>query len=329
VNNALEKRWQAVKSVYVLLSIAGILSPSLWGQASVRQQLQQAFSFQEQGRYDKVIEVLPALLQSDSLAPLEKGQTWTVLAFAYEQQGDVHRAEDSYEQALRTLQGDEQFTKDYAIALENFANLYREMGRLNDGFRLDMRALQMFQGMESHDGIARTCASLASIELTRKRLRQSEQYLRIATSQAELADGLDEDYYADVSMTRARRADLRGNFDAAIAEYQHSLDLWRGKHGEEHMITGWGYLLLGRAYARARSPQEALDKIRRGLDILNHSVGPHSPKYLQGEILYSQVLETTGARNESMSIRIAAKTELTALYRTQCVDCRVNVAALR
>ena len=59
-----------MRSVYVLLSIAGILPSAFWGQANVRQQLHQAFAFQEQGHFDKVIALVPALIQSGSLAPV-------------------------------------------------------------------------------------------------------------------------------------------------------------------------------------------------------------------------------------------------------------------
>ena len=318
-----------MRSVYVLLSIAGILPSAFWGQANVRQQLHQAFAFQEQGHFDKVIALVPALIQSGSLAPREEGQTWTVLAFAYEEEGDLSRAQDSYEQALRVLKGDEQFAKDYAIALENFANLYRETGRLDDAVPLATKAFHLFQRLNSHDGIARSCASLASFELARKKLRKSEQYLVMAARQAAVADGLDEDYYADLSATQAWHAALSGDANAALSGYRHSLDLWRHKHGEEHMITGWGYILLGQADAQAGNKQTALDNMRRGLAILNHVLGPHNPKYLLGEIAYSQTLEATGARNEAIAIRIKAKMELAAFYHAQCADCRINVTALR
>jgi hypothetical protein len=95
------------------------------------------------------------------------------------------------------------------------------------------------------------------------------------------------------------------------------------------MITGWGYILLGQADAQAGNKQNALDYMRKGLAILNHALGPHNPKYLLGEIAYSQTLEATGARNEAIAIRTKAKMELAALYHAQCADCRINVAALR
>jgi tetratricopeptide (TPR) repeat protein len=318
-----------MRSVYVVAAIAGFVPLSLCCQANAREQLEQAFSYQKQGQFNKVIAAVPALLLSGALTPLEEGQTWTVLGFAYAEEGDFYRAEDSYIRALRILNGNEEFSKDDAITLENFANLYREMGKLDDAFQLAAKALQVFQRLNSHDGIARSCASLASLDLARRKVRQSEPYLAMAVSQTVAAEGLDEDDYADISATQAWHAELTGDRKAAIAGYQHALELWRHKHGEEYMITGWGYVLLGQADLQAGKTQEAVDNIRGGLAILNRTVGSHNQKYLFGEIAYSRALESAGAKREAIQMRSKAERELASLRQTQCTGCRVNVAALR
>src|SRR5258708_21944975 len=190
--------------ICLLISIASVLHLPVWGQRDVQQELQQAFSFQKQGKFEKVVAILPPLLKSSTLTPIEKGQTWTVLGFAYQVEGDFGKSHNSYEQALRILVGDERYAMDYAIALENFANLYKGIGQHEDAIKLETKALHLFEGLNSNDGIARSCVSLAGLELGRKKLREGEQYLAIATKHVAVANGLDEDFYADFSSTKAR-----------------------------------------------------------------------------------------------------------------------------
>jgi tetratricopeptide (TPR) repeat protein len=318
-----------MRRLFAFLLVAGILQSPFWGQMSVRQQLLQAISLQKQGHFDKVIETLPAITGSDSLNLLERGQAWTVLGVAYEEEGDFNRAQDAYEKALHFLAGNDQYAVDYAIALENLANLYGDIGRREDATNVALKAFHLFQRANNRAGIARSCVELANLWLARKNLRKSEPYLTMATKEALAVSGLDNDFYAVLASTQAWHDALRGDAIGSVSGYQRALDIWKDTHGEEHMVTGWGYILLGNANARAGNKQIALEDMRRGVEILNRTLGPHNPKYLLAELAYSRTMELAGARDQAALLRRRAERELTAFVRGQCINCRVSVEDLR
>jgi tetratricopeptide (TPR) repeat protein len=303
-----------------LLLAAGILHSPLWGQMSVRQQLLQAISLQKQGHFDKVIETLPAITGSDSLTLLEKGQTWTILGFAYEEKGDFNRAQDAYEKALNCLAGKNRYAVDLAIALETLANLYGDMGRLEDATNVALKALHVFQRVDNEAGIARSCVRLANLWLARKRLRKCEPYLTVATKQAARAPGLDDDFYAGLASTQAWQDALKGKAIGAVSGYQCALDIWRRAHG--HRL---GLILLGNTNAHAGNKQIALDDMREGLEILDRTLGPRNPKYLLAELAYSRTMEQAGELDQATILRERAEKELTAFAGGQCINCRILV----
>lgn len=151
------------------------------------------------------------------------------------------------------------------------------MSRLEDATSVALKALHLFQRVNNRAGIARSSVRLANLCLARKNLRKSESYLTIATKEAAGALGLDDDFYAGLASTQACHDALKGDSMGAVSGYQRALDIWKDTHGEEHMVTGWGYILLGNASARAGNKQVALEDMHKGLEILNRTLGPHNP----------------------------------------------------
>jgi tetratricopeptide (TPR) repeat protein len=312
----------------LLLLAAGALPTAVLSEPSPPQSLQEAYSLQQQGQYDKVIEILPSLVESSHITPLQRGQAFTVLAFAFEMEGIYNKASDSYEQALRILEKDDAYASDYAIALENFANLYKDVGQRESALNIQKKALALFQKLNDVDGMARSSVSLANLEIQRKKLREGAKYLSMSRIFAAQSPGMDPDYYADFNSTRARFDELSGDTNAALSEYQKALDTWKIKHGPEHMITGWGYMLLGSAEDRAGQEQNALKDMREGMTVLRSALGANSPKYLLAEVAYSRALIRAGETEEGNALLKQANEELTALLRDQCLNCRVDISAL-
>lgn len=317
-----------MRCLLLLLFTAGSLPIVALGQQPPSQKLQEAYSLQRQGQFRQVIATLPSLVNSSDMTPLERGQAWTILAFAFEMEGNYNKAGDAYQQALRILESDQSYAKDYAIALQNFANLYKDTGQGNSAFNLDKKALALFQNLNDTDGIARSCVSLGNLDLLRKKLRESGQYLAMAKNFAAQSTHLDADYYADFNLAKARYDEMTGNRTASLSEYQKALELWKIKHGPEHMIIGWGYMLLGTAEDRAGERQNAMSDMQQGLGMLERTLGQHSPKYLLAKIAYSRVLIKAGKKKEGTAMFEQANDELKSSIHTQCVDCRVSVSAL-
>ena len=67
-------------AIFVLISCACPMPFAF--QLDTEGQLRQAFVFQKQGHYDRVVEMLPPIVQSGTLGTTLEGQTLTVLNFA-------------------------------------------------------------------------------------------------------------------------------------------------------------------------------------------------------------------------------------------------------
>ena len=94
------------------------------------------------------------------------------------------------------------------------------------------------------------------------------------------------------------------------------------------MLTGWGYMLLGKSYAQAGQNAVAMEEMRKGLRILEQSTGTNSVKFLAAEIAYSRVLDRSGAHTEATRLKDSAVQGLAKLNRDACPRCSVSVAAL-
>ena len=63
----------------------------------------------------------------------------------------------------------------------------------------------------------------------------------------------------------------------AVAKYHRSLDVLKRTRGQQHWLTGWEYMLLGRAYAELGDTNNALADMREGLLILDHALAIGTP----------------------------------------------------
>lgn len=50
------------------------------------------------------------------------------------------------------------------------------------------------------------------------------------------------------------------------------------------MVTGWGYMLPGKSFAQAGQKDKALERMQKGLKILDQTIGPSDPKYLAAQV---------------------------------------------
>jgi tetratricopeptide (TPR) repeat protein len=305
---------------------------SLFGQEpalrDVDQQLNQLSGLEQKGRYAEVVQPVSLLIESNTLNARETGRAQLILGMAYHQQGEWKLAQNAYERALQILSGHKEYAADRAAVLDNFAQLYLEMGSPDTTMRMEGNVLRAYEGLSDHANVARSCITLAGLEINEGHRREGKDYLKRALREAKVATGLDEDFFAQVSSTQGWLAFLGGDTAAAISEYKHAVELWAAAHGEDHMLTGWGYMLLGKSYAQAGQNVVAMEEMRTGLRILEQSTGTYSVKYLAAEIAYSEVLDRSGAHTEAARLRDSAVQGLAKLNRDACPRCPVSVVAL-
>jgi tetratricopeptide (TPR) repeat protein len=297
-------------------------------QVNSEQRLGRLTELEQKGRYAEVTEPLAELIRANALNERESGRAQLLLGIAYHQQGALTQAQSAYEKALHILSHTPEGAVDHASALDNFARLSLDTGHPDTALRMETDALKEYEGLPDHADIARSCATLASLEINRGHRREGKEYLSRALHEAGLASGLDQDFYAAVSSAQGWLALLNKDTTTAISAYAHAIELWRDAHGEQHMLTGWGYMLLGKSYAQAGQNDKALEQMRKGLNILDQAVGSSDPKYLAAQISYSQVLDQSGEHDEAVRVKSSAQQALKRLSRDACADCTVSAFAL-
>jgi tetratricopeptide (TPR) repeat protein len=291
------------------------------------QRLTQAFVLEKEGKPVPAIAELQALLDSQALDTLSTGKAWNILGLAYEDQGEFPLSRHAYEESLRILESSPDI-RNYAMALDDFGGLYLAVGQFEVAEKMKMKALDVYEKVDDHGGIARASCDLAAIAFSQKKVARGIKYLERAVMEAQAANDLDDDDRAAIASLQGWQAQFDGDYTVGVARYREALDLWRRIHGEEHPYTGWGHLLLGDAETAAGQLTTALREIRQSVAILDRALGRQNPRYLLAELAYSRVLDATGSHSEAAQIKATAEPLLKDIYRRQCAGCTVSAAAL-
>jgi tetratricopeptide (TPR) repeat protein len=314
-----------IKKVLLTVVLAG---SQLLAQGDPQEQFHEACVFERQGQFDKAINLAKELTDSGQLSGAERGRAWIVLGVVYTQQGRFAEAQNAFERSLRMLD-QPQFLADYSAALQSYGMLYNDTGQMAIAGQMWKKALQLRQQAGDHAGVSRSLTSLAGLALAQDRVREAKKYLQSAAEEAKLTRDLTDDDLAIGYETQAWLALAEGHAAAAVADYQRSLELCKRIHGEGHWLTGWGYMLRGKAYSESGNVDRALADMRGGLGILEQALGRKNPRYFAAQIAYSRALDRAGLRAQAAQWRAAGEQAEKDFYRGQCVGCTINVAAFR
>ena len=313
---------------YILIFVFMIcaVSSALQAQQSPEQQLQQISAIEQVGRFNEVPAAISQLTQSKTLSQDQLGRANLMLGIANQQRGAFRLAQSEFEQAAQILSRDQAHQGDYAAALDNLARIYLERGQSDVAFSMEQKILAIYESLGDHGATARSYATLAGMELNQGQPRKGKEYLSLALKEAKLASDLDGDFAATISSTQAWLAQIDGDTAAAISGYERAVSLWTKQHGERHMLTGWGYMLLGRSYAQGGQAKLGLETMHKGLGILNQTIGQKNPKYFAAEIVYSQALDKSGAHKKAAYLQELAEKGLADFNGNKCTNCDMSVA---
>ena len=291
-------------------------------------QLTEAFALETQGKPASAIVELQAILNSNSLDALGSGKAWNILGLAYEDMGEFTLSQHAYEESLRILKDLPDNIRDYAMALNDFGGLCVATGQFDVADKMRTKALAIYEKVEDHGGIARASCDLATVAFSQKKVGSGRNYLARAVKEARAANTLDDDDRAAIASLQGWQAQFDGDFPMSVAKYRLALDLWRRHHGEEHPFTAWGHLLLGDAQFEAGQLTTALEEMKQGVSVLDHTVGNQNPHYLTAELAYSRILDATGSHAEAARIKATAESLLKDVNRKQCSGCTISAVAL-
>ncbi len=318
-----------MRHLYWTLLTLSLLCVATFGQSNPHTALHDALVLTNHGNFGTAARLAKAAIDSHQLNGNELGRGDIILAVAYQGAGDLANAQTAFEHALQVLEHDRDHPEDYASALENYAGFYSELGQLDVAAPMWRKALRLRQIVGDHTGSALTLTRLAELALARKKVQEAHGYLQKASNEAKASVDLDDDDNALFFETRGWLAMAEHHAPAAVAAYQHALELVARSRGEQHWLTGWEHMLLGKAYAESGNLRSALANMRTGLTILDHALGHRNAKYIGAELAYSQVLDQSGLHAEAAQMRAASEKASKDYYRSQCAGCTINIAAFR
>jgi tetratricopeptide (TPR) repeat protein len=311
------------------VSILAFLTCTALAQLTPQQELRNCLLLDQQARFAEAIETATTAISSGQLTKVDLGRCYILLGFAYHQESKFNDARAAFEQALRIFEHDPDHLTDYAAALNNYAGLYSDAGQFNIAEALWRKSLHVRQQMGDHAGAAQSLSDLAQLANAQRHLRESSKYLKAASEEMKSASDLTDDNRAFFLETQGLVELSEKRPAAAIESFQHALQICRQNLGKNHWLTGWEYILRGKAYAESGDLSASSADMRDGLAILKQALGPKSRKYLFAELAYSKILDQSGSHAEAAQLRESAETAEKDSFGKQCPSCTINVAAFR
>jgi Tfp pilus assembly protein PilF len=318
-----------MRHLYWILFTLWLLRMPTFGQLNPHTVLHDALVLENRGSFETAAKVAKAAIDSRQLSGNELGRGYIILAVACQGAGDLASAQIAFEHALRVLEHDSEHPEDYASALENYAGFYSELGQFDVAAPMWRKAFHLRQRIGDHRGTALSLTRLGELALARNRVGEAHQYLQKASDEAKASPDLIDDDKAFFFETQGWLATAEHHAPAAVAAFQHALELVEQSRGEQHWLAGLEHMFLGKAYAESGDFRSALANMRTGLSILDHALGQKNPKYFAAELAYSRVLDQFGLHAEAAQMRAAAKKASKDYYGSQCAGCTINIAAFR
>jgi tetratricopeptide (TPR) repeat protein len=298
----------------------------LTAQQSAQQELARALDLIQQGRSNTAVLVLASVLKSTQFSSADRGRAWALLGYAYKEEGKFTASEKSFSRAFELLRMDGIPTRDYAAALSYYAGLLIAKGDLSPAAEALRQAIELYRQTGSHAELSAAYTRMAGLDISLKKYKEARAGLALARAEANsLGDSVPS---TDLDATTGWLDTSTGKVREAVADYEKALDDCRVQYGEEHMLTGWSYLLLSKAQESDHNLTAASQNMNTGLQILKATVGTNNIRYLAGQLAYSGLLEKLGSHEQAAALRSAAYAALANIPGRECSDCSVSVWSL-
>ena len=308
--------------VFAMLSLSA-LSLAVFAQSSTNQLLIRSYHLIEQGRSEDAVIILNDLAHAPSLTTADRGRAAILLGQALKDQDRFQAAQQSFENALRLLDTPGQPSSDYASALDYDAGLEQLRGNFALARKLLDRAAVIAAQLGSHTQYAGVLLHLAGLETQQQQYREARTTLENARAEFHLAGDSARNIAPDFYGTSGWISTLTHKSHQAVTDYTAALNACTRLYGEQHMLTGWAYILLGRAQAADHNLPAGLASMQTGLAILKQTIGDSNQRYLLSELTYSSLLDSAGSHAEAARLSAEANKTLSSL-RTECPGCTAS-----
>jgi hypothetical protein len=289
----------------------------------------QAFDLIQQGHLDLAITVLEQEVEAPNRSTAQRGRSYALLGYAYKEQGKFEPARRAFDRALRLIEIQGKHSSDYAGTLDVYAGLLMTTGNLESASKALHEAAAVDLRLANHGDLARIYSHTAELEIEQKKYKKAKEALSIARREALLSSPSGSTILPDIDSTSGWLAVSTGKFNEGISAYSTALAESRQEFGERNAVTGWSYLLLGKAEQLDHDFPQAARSMERGLEILKESMGTTNIRYLTGELAYSDLLDHAGSHAEALRVSSAANRSLKGLGVQPCTNCTVSVWSLQ
>src|SRR5215472_4803662 len=152
-----------MRRLYWILLTLSLLPMPTFAQLNSHAALHDALELENRGSFETAVKVAKAAIDSGQLSGNELGRGYVILAVACQGAGDLANAQIAFEHALQILEHDREHPEDYASALENYAEFYSQLGRLDLAAPMWLKAFHLRQSTGDHTGTALSLARLAEL----------------------------------------------------------------------------------------------------------------------------------------------------------------------
>jgi tetratricopeptide (TPR) repeat protein len=288
-----------------------------------------AFDLVQQGQLELAVSVLKVEVETPERTVAQRGRAYSLLAYAYKEQGNFPLAQKSFDRALRLMDEAGDHSNDYAATLDFYSGMLMSTGDLDAAHKALGEAAAVYSRLANHAGLVKIYTHTAELEIERKKYKRAKAALASARAEAQFANQSDSGMDSEIDATSGWLAISTGNFHEGAVAYSAALEKCRQQLGENNSVTGWSYLLLGKSEELDHNLAGAESNMEKGLAILKQTVGTNNIRYLAGELAYSELLDQSGSHAEAVRISSAANQSMKSLGLQQCAACTVSVWSLR
>jgi tetratricopeptide (TPR) repeat protein len=221
------------------------------------------------------------------------------LAGLYEDAGMYAQSEDQMHREIAMLRNGPQ--DELAEAVGHLAVLHIAMGDMRAAEKDDLEALQIRESVGDPVGTALAWSDLADVYIKQKQFKKALDYARRAMTV--LADDPTVDVGDRVGVRQTLAYALCGlkQCGQAIPMLKDAVELEKSSYGENSLLTGTGWFLLGYAYWQNGNMADAADWMRRGTARMRADLGWGHVLYVNAVSQYAKFLRQRGQVEEAVS----------------------------
>lgn len=258
------------------------------------------------------------------------GGLWLQLAYDYEDELDVQRAEEAYGRSLKLLQSSSA-QKYYAAALDGLGTLYLNTNRLKESESCRRKALAIYEAIDDKSGMAQVHDGLAIDLLQEQRYKQSEEESSQALATMRQQTEPDKKEFAAGLVANSYAKCFQGRCEEGLVEAREAMDHARADFANDSVPAIVTLLAVGFEQWKTGAQADGEKAMREAIELLRENKNMPHRRLIDAQLAvfmrYADYLKAT--HQKMMAKQVENEIERLRGEQTRlCRDCTVNVVAL-